>query len=124
MSPLPRSVSAPVMAPLDEPDLAAVTQHEVVGPRLGGGAVDLRVAAQQARLDSGAYVGHARPLEDDRVLDLAAADLHAVADSRKRAHVGVLDDRLAADDGGAPDDAPRHAGACLDHHPAAHLRAL
>ena len=61
-------------ARLHEPDLAAVTQHEVVRARLRGRPVDLDVPAEQARLDPRPDVGQGRALEDDRVLDLAAAD--------------------------------------------------
>src|SRR5215831_19982149 len=105
MRPWPRCASAPVMAVLLETDLATVPEHEVVGPGLGGGAVDPHVPAEEARLDAPAHVHDRRAFQHDRVLDLAGPDRHPVADRGEGADVGVFDARAPPDDGGPADDA-------------------
>src|SRR5947207_14944775 len=101
MRPLPRCASAPVMAALLEPDLAAVTEHEVVGPGLDRDAIDAHVLAEEARLDPPADIDDRRPFQDDRVLHLAGADRHPVADRGERTDVRVLHVGAPADNGRA-----------------------
>ncbi len=63
--------------------------HEPVGAREGRAAADTHVAADQARLDAVVEVRDRGAREHDRVLELGVPDLHALADGRVGADVGV-----------------------------------
>jgi hypothetical protein len=77
--------------------------------------VDGHVAPDEARLDAATDVRDAGALEDDGVLDLAAAHHDAVADGREGPDVGALEHRAPADDRRPPHRALGDARACLDH---------
>src|SRR5262245_32150874 len=58
------------------------------------------------------------------MLDLAAADRHAVPDGSEGPDVRVFDDGSSADDGRASHDASHDTGLRLDHDPAGDLGVL
>ena len=83
-------------------DLSPTSMRSVFGMPVAAGQLDF--AAEQARLHPGAEVLDHRAGEDDRVLDLGAADAHVLADRGVGADVGVLDPGAGADHGRAADD--------------------
>src|SRR6478672_11486112 len=103
---------------LDELQLRVVADHQPQRLRHPLAAGQLHVATEEARLQAGPQVFDQRPRQDDRVLDLGAADLDPIPDRRVRAHVGVLDLGAGADHRGAANGGADDLRAGLDHHPA------
>ena len=97
-------------------ELSPTSSRRVFGIAVAAG--QLHVAAEQAGLHPGAEVLDHGAGEDDRVLDLGAADVDVVADRGVGADVGVLDVGAGADHGRAADDRAAQRGAGLEHDPA------
>src|SRR5207302_5200224 len=104
--------------------LGAVAQHEAqcLGQLLR--APDHDLLADQAVFDLDPDVEDLAVLEDDRMLELAVADLAAVIDRGEGTDVGVGDLGALADDRRATDHAATDFGALLDDDLADELRTL